>query len=187
MLRFLVHLGIRANHVTLFAILLSLTIGSCIFYYSNNIWPYILVPIGLFVRMALNAIDGMLAREFDQGTNIGAILNELGDVFSDVFLYLPFMLHAVISQYAIISFVILAIISEMTGVIGIQIGASRRYDGPMGKSDRAFLMGAIAILLSLNLSFELSPWVDIALYAASFLTLITIFNRARKALAEVAS
>ena len=35
--------------------------------------------------------------------------------------------------------VVLTLVSEMTGVVAVQIGASRRYDGPMGKSDRAFV------------------------------------------------
>jgi len=47
------------------------------------------VPCALFVRMALNALDGMLAREHGMGSDVGAMLNELGDVVSDVALYLP--------------------------------------------------------------------------------------------------
>ena len=32
---------------------------------------------------------------------------------------------------------------EMAGVVAVQIGAERRYDGPMGKSDRAFTFGLL--------------------------------------------
>ena len=42
--------------------------------------------------MALNALDGMLAREFNQKSRLGAVLNELGDVVSDTALYLPIAL-----------------------------------------------------------------------------------------------
>ena len=49
-----------------------------------------LLPAVLFVRMALNAIDGMLAREHGQKSALGAFLNELCDVVSDAALYLPF-------------------------------------------------------------------------------------------------
>jgi phosphatidylglycerophosphate synthase len=42
--------------------------------------------------MTLNAINGMLARECHQQSRLGAILNELGDVLSDIALYLPFSL-----------------------------------------------------------------------------------------------
>ena len=40
-------------------------------------WPLLLVGPWLFVRMALNAIDGMLAREHGQKSALGGILNEL--------------------------------------------------------------------------------------------------------------
>lgn len=178
-------IGIKANHVTVFAMLLSLAVGVCIALYPDQVWPFVLVPVVLFVRMALNAIDGMLAREFNQKSDLGAILNELGDVFSDVFLYLPYMMHSQVAEYPMITFCILAIISEMTGVIGVQIGASRRYDGPMGKSDRAFIMGALAILLSLKLTVIQALWIEIGLWVVCFLILITIINRSRAALAEI--
>jgi len=42
--------------------------------------------------MALNAIDGMLAREHHMQSKLGAILNELGDVVSDTVLI--FLLHS---------------------------------------------------------------------------------------------
>ena len=53
-------------------------------------WPFLLLPLWLFVRMALNAVDGMLAREFGQKSRLGAYLNEISDVVSDAALYAPF-------------------------------------------------------------------------------------------------
>ena len=47
-------------------------------------------PVWLLARMALNAIDGMLAREFHQKSVLGGYLNEIGDVVSDAALYAPF-------------------------------------------------------------------------------------------------
>ena len=70
-------------------------------------------------------------------SSTGAILNELGDVVSDAVLYLPFAFLPGINDLLVIVLVILAILVEMTGVIAVQIGASRRYEGPFGKSDRA--------------------------------------------------
>lgn len=42
----------------------------------------------MFLRMAPNAIDGMLAREFGQQSCLGAYLNELCDVVADSALFL---------------------------------------------------------------------------------------------------
>jgi CDP-diacylglycerol--glycerol-3-phosphate 3-phosphatidyltransferase len=78
---------------------------------------------------------------------------------------------------------LLAGLSEMTGIIGTQIGASRRYDGPMGKSDRALVFGALGLLLRLNL--PIVPVVRYVLWFMLVLLLLTIINRARGALAEV--
>ena len=82
--------GVTANQVTLTAMVLSFLVGLLVVIWPAARWPMILIPIALFVRMALNAIDGMLAREFDMKSRLGAVLNELGDVASDAALYLPF-------------------------------------------------------------------------------------------------
>jgi CDP-diacylglycerol---glycerol-3-phosphate 3-phosphatidyltransferase len=175
--------GITANQVTLFALVLSLLTGIALIFSGNQTGIFLLVPLVLFVRMALNAIDGMLAREHDMKSPLGAILNELCDVISDVALYLPFALLPEISLWIIVLLVIAAIISEMTGVIAIQIGASRRYDGPMGKSDRAFVFGAIA--LALGLGMPSGSWLNELFGFVLLLTLATIYNRARLALTEI--
>jgi CDP-diacylglycerol---glycerol-3-phosphate 3-phosphatidyltransferase len=175
--------GITANQVTLSALVLSLLTGIALIFSGNQTGIFLLVPLVLFVRMALNAIDGMLAREHDMKSPLGAILNELSDVISDVALYLPFALLPEISLWIIVLLVIAAIISEMTGVIAIQIGASRRYDGPMGKSDRAFVFGAIA--LALGLGMPSGSWLNELFGFVLLLTLATIYNRARLALTEI--
>jgi len=59
---------------------------------SGVTWLFLFVPVWFFVRMAFNAVDGMLAREFGQASKLGAYLNELGDVVADTALYAPFAL-----------------------------------------------------------------------------------------------
>jgi len=176
--------GVTANQVTVTAVLLSFCVGACLWLFHVERWPLLLVPVFLFVRMALNAIDGMLAREHRQKSALGAILNELGDVFSDAALYLPFAVLPGISPALVVWVVLLAIISEMTGVVAVQIGASRRYDGPMGKSDRAFVFGALG--LALWLGVPVGGWVNWLLGAMLALLVLTTLNRARAALGEAA-
>jgi CDP-diacylglycerol--glycerol-3-phosphate 3-phosphatidyltransferase len=133
--------------------------------------------------MALNAIDGMLAREHAMQTPLGAVLNELGDVVSDAVLYLPFAFIPGINAVLVVILVVLAMVSEMAGVVAVQIGAPRRYDGPLGKSDRALLFGLIALILGLGFR----PYVlfNLALAVALMLSLVTIKNRVQHALQEV--
>ena len=174
--------GITANQVTLAALLLSFATGTAI-YLSHSLRILLLLPLVLFLRMALNAIDGMLAREHNQKTPLGAILNELGDVLSDAALYLPLAFFLPFGPAAIVLIVQLATITEMTGALGAQIGASRRYDGPMGKSDRAFVFGALGLLLGMNL--PIFPAVRPVLWIVVFLLVLTVLNRARGALREI--
>lgn len=177
--------GVTANQITLLAVLLSGVVGFCLWRYPTQRWALLLVPGFLFFRMALNAIDGMLAREHGQQSALGAILNELGDVLADAMLYLPFALLPGITPQWVVLIVLAAVVSEMTGVVAIQIGASRRYDGPMGKSDRAFFFGALALALGLGLT--LGAWINWLLIGVLILLVLTIVNRARRALQEVAA
>ena len=150
--------------MTLFAVLLSFVLGGLVAWFPSERWPLLLIPAGLLVRMALNAIDGMLAREHDMKSDLGGVLNELGDVLSDAALYLPFALIPGVSAPLTVVAVVLAVTTEMAGVVAVQIGATRRYDGPMGKSDRAFAFGLLALLLGLGVSP--GRWTDAALGAA---------------------
>jgi CDP-diacylglycerol--glycerol-3-phosphate 3-phosphatidyltransferase len=167
--------GISANQVTWFAMLLSLLCGVLIYLSSGAMWSLLLLPIVLFLRMGLNAIDGMLAREHDMRTKKGAMLNEMTDVVSDTVMYLPLAISPLVSPSLLIAFVILGIFTEMAGVVAQTINNDRRYDGPMGKSDRAFAIGLLAILLAFQL---LSPiWIIVYLAIGSLLGLVTLYKR----------
>jgi CDP-diacylglycerol--glycerol-3-phosphate 3-phosphatidyltransferase len=174
--------GITANQVTLSAAILSTALGVLIAASDAARWPLLLLPPFLFLRMALNAIDGMLAREFGQKSRLGAVLNELGDVISDTALYLPFALIPGVPPLLVALVVAIAIMTEMAGVVAVQIGATRRYDGPFGKSDRAVFFGALALALGLGVPAGL--WSTIALAVAALAGLLTLVNRAGGALRE---
>lgn len=178
----LAHRGITANQVTVAALLLSLATGATIWLSEGARWALALLPGILLVRMALNAVDGMLAREHAMQSSMGAILNELGDVLSDSALYLPLAIVPGLEPALMVLIVILAVISEMTGVLAVLIGAQRRYDGPLGKSDRAFAFGLLALLLAAGISVGI--WLHLVLGGILLLLLLTIVNRTRSALME---
>ena len=183
LVRELARAGVSANQITVLALALSCIVGGLVAAFPRQQWPLLLVPVVMFTRMALNAIDGMLARECNMKTALGGFLNELGDVISDAALYLPFALIPGIAPAPVVILVVLAAVSEMTGVVAQSLGASRRYDGPMGKSDRAFVFGALG--LALGLGFEAGRWVDMLMLMLVVLTAVTIFNRMRNALIEL--
>jgi alpha-beta hydrolase superfamily lysophospholipase/phosphatidylglycerophosphate synthase len=172
--------GVTANQVTVGAALLSVVAGAAVAWKPDSAVVLLCIPLTLFVRMALNAIDGMLAREHAMKSDLGAFLNELGDVVSDAALYLPLALVAGVRAAPVVVAVVLAGLSELAGVLAAQIGGERRCDGPMGKSDRAFVFGALYFALGCRIPG--GWWVTIVLLAVNALLVVTIVNRVRQGL-----
>ena len=183
--RSLANAGVTANQVTMGALLISVVVGALFALNPAARWAALLIPIWLFLRMALNAIDGMLAREHGMQSELGGFLNELSDVAADAALYLPFAMVAGVSPMLVVVTVILSLLTEMAGVVSVQVGASRRYDGPMGKSDRAFVFGLFGLLLGLGV--DLGGWANLALMVVALLTTLTIYNRVTRGLQELAA
>ena len=111
---------------------------------------------------------------------MGEILNELGDVISDIVIIFPMIVIPGLNNYVIALFGVLAIINEFAGLLGRALGGERRYDGPMGKSDRALLIGLFCILDYFWRGIEVySTWI---FAFACLLILISTFSRLKKAL-----
>lgn len=174
--------GVTANQVTVTAAVVSVLLGLLLAWLPHLTWLFILVPIWMLLRMALNAVDGMLAREFGQQSKLGAYLNELCDVIADAALYLPFALLTGVSPPLVVLVVLFAVVSEYAGVMGPLAGASRRYDGPMGKSDRAFAFGVLGTGVAIGLLN--AAWINGLLLVILLLSLYTLYNRVRHGLIE---
>ena len=181
--RYCARAGITANSVTLAAMLVSLALGATLSAAGGRRELFLLLPLWMFLRMAFNAIDGMLAREFGQKSALGAYLNELSDVISDAALYLPFVAIAPFSWASVGAVVFLSTVSEMAGALGPMIGAERRYDGPMGKSDRAFVFGALGLWV--GLAPGLPDWAFWLMPAIAAAIVLNIFNRVCGGIASV--
>ncbi|HVO90359.1 MAG TPA: CDP-alcohol phosphatidyltransferase family protein [Casimicrobiaceae bacterium] len=174
-------LGVTANQVTVVAMIASVALGAWVTLQAERREWFLLLPLWLFLRMALNAIDGMLAREFGQKSALGAYLNELSDVISDAALYLPFARVAPFDLAGVGAVAFAAAVSEMAGALGPMVGAPRRYDGPMGKSDRAFVFGAVGLWIGLGLA--LPPLVAWLMPILVVLIVWNIVNRVRRGVA----
>ena len=183
-------MGITANQVTLFAMFLSLALALFLYLYylthPPSLW-LLLLPFWMLFRMAFNAIDGMLAREFNQQSKLGAFYNELSDIISDSALYLCFIAFGFIQSELLLCITFLAILSEYTGVMAPLIGEQRRYDGPMGKSDRAFGFGLLATIIVVMSYFpeQLSLFTYISnglLIIIGIMLIFTIYNRIKNSI-----
>jgi CDP-diacylglycerol---glycerol-3-phosphate 3-phosphatidyltransferase len=175
-------IGVTANLVTIVAALGSIAAGAVTAWLADRRPIFLIIPAWMLARMALNAIDGMLAREFHQKSVLGGYLNEIGDVVSDVALYAPFALIAPFGSPGIGLVIVLAIVSELAGALGPALGASRRYDGPMGKSDRAVVFGALGLWI--GCSAPLPGWLGWSVPILAVLLVLTVVNRVRAGVRE---
>ena len=173
-------IGVTANQLTISAVILSCLMGFGFLQYHTLYLGILIIPFGLLLRMALNALDGMMARQYDMQSQLGEILNEIGDVVSDIAIIFPFVILPGINPVIIILFGVLAILNEFAGILSKAIGKERRYDGPMGKSDRALIIGIFCLVFFF--------WSDVTYYGdwifgiASALVLAGTIIRLYKAL-----
>lgn len=168
-------LGISANMVTTAALLLSFLWGYFFLAFPDAVWVFVSLPFVLFVRMALNAIDGMIARQFNQSSTFGMWFNEVSDIVSDIVLYVPLVIAMDMSILGTGLLPLLIILAELAGILPvIYRSGARRYEGPMGKSDRAFAFGLLAII---HVVVGGSLWLRLGVDLVLFLTAFTAFNR----------
>ncbi|MFS4473924.1 CDP-alcohol phosphatidyltransferase family protein [Chryseobacterium sp. T20] len=173
---------ITANQITISSILLSVIIGILFWNADLSKWFFLSLPVGLLLRMALNALDGMMARKFNQTSKLGEVLNEMGDIVSDVIIFFPLLKFQPESLYLIVIFIVLSIINEFAGLMGKIVGKERRYEGPMGKSDRALILGLYGLLMLIGVNISgVSRYIFGIIIA---LLLISTYIRLKKSLHE---
>jgi CDP-diacylglycerol--glycerol-3-phosphate 3-phosphatidyltransferase len=170
--------GITANQVTVAAVVLAVGYGAAIVLTVGSAAVLLALPAVLLVRMGLNAIDGMIAREHGQESRTGAVLNELGDVVADAAIYLPLALALVPGFGLLAGLMAVALaLTELAGILARALGGARRYDGPFGKSDRAAYFAVLAVASAVP-GLPLPVRVA-AIGLAIALAALTVLNRLR--------
>ncbi|MBI49124.1 MAG: CDP-alcohol phosphatidyltransferase [Crocinitomicaceae bacterium] len=172
--------GFTPNLLTILAIVLSLCLGYVFSEANTNDSYYLYVSLGLLFRMMLNALDGMMARIYNLQSTTGEILNEVGDIVSDVAIFYPLLLIEELDFGLAFGFIILSIINEFSGVLAKSISGERRYDGPMGKSDRASLIGILCLLFYFG--FEVGPYLNYVFGIAVFMVVLSTLIRLKSAI-----
>lgn len=185
----LVKQGITANQVTVSAVLLSAGAAYVVAkpaIEQQTLW--LVLPSSLFVRMALNAIDGMMAREHGQTSKLGAILNEMGDIIADTALLASLTPHIAdkksgklpVSQHYVSSLITLSISTELLAIVSNTALGVRANQGPLGKSDRAFVLGVLGTFMGVKIPLSFSHMRIVQLVILTEMLLLkTCFNRLR--------
>jgi CDP-diacylglycerol---glycerol-3-phosphate 3-phosphatidyltransferase len=177
-------LSVTPNEITILTIVLMLLTGVILVMWAPatpGVW--LLLPVMLLIRVLLNLIDGVLARECQLITPLGGLLSVMGDVIADVALYLPLVIVPKVSVTLVVVMICLVLMTEVAGLAALTIGAERNHSGPLGKVDRCLVFGIMGILL--GISRLSSYWLNVSLALVILFLLMTIIRRLQTAMAEV--
>ena len=181
----LAHFSLTANHATFGGAFFSAATAAS-FYIGLRVFScaLLLVPFCLFLRLIMNALDGLLARAHGNASATGEILNELSDVVGDTVCY-GVLFFVFPELHGEVSGVLLAIwFAEFVGVLGKSLpGGKRRQESVAGgKPERAVLFGGFAIAYFIH-PLEVQS-VRLFLCLLAFLTILTGLRRIQMAIRE---
>ena len=154
-------LKVHPTVINLLALGVSLTAGILLFFRAQFTFFLLILPLLFFIRIAFNALDGMVARALKVSSARGEIYNEFIDRISDVVIFgglaFSFITQA-IGGHLTWSFVsggefpagmvliILLLLNSYLGILSKSAGGERIYSGFIGKADRMFYLGLFCLI-----------------------------------------
>ena len=181
--KFLIKKKIHPTQINIFALIISITGGLALYYAKEYPLLLIYIPIMAFVRTALNALDGMIARETKiKNTKFGEVLNEFTDRISDVVIFLG-IAFAPYSSFKISSIaIIIILLNSYLSIVSKAAGGSRQYGGLTGKADRMIYLSVASILVLILNNYEIMNYLMIILIITTLITMIQRFFSIKKEL-----
>lgn len=144
--------------------------------------PLWILPFACTLRLALDVLDGEVARASGRTTAFGGVLGDLNDGAGDALLYggLAWGLAATQSNLTLptVLLLVLGLLGELAGVAAAAHGAPRGQAGPLGKVERMVGLSLVVLL----------PASVVAMWGLTLLALTTLVRRvgiARRQLAAV--
>lgn len=174
--------NVHPDVINLLALIMSLFTGVALLYASNYKILFLAVPLLVLLRIAFNALDGLVARAQGVSSKIGEVYNELYDRLSDIviFVFLAF------AEYANAKLVLIALaavlLNSYLGILGKSAGGSRVYKGFIGKADRMLYLGIVSIISYFTLALIYWEIFIIFILAGTVLSSIQRFFIIRKEL-----
>ena len=178
----LVRWRVHPDVLTISAVVLSLLGGFALFATRWTPWVLLAIPFVALLRLALNALDGMVAKDLGVARPWGEVLNELCDRLSDVALFGGLLLAPGTHVGLGIAVIILMLLSSYLGVVAKAAGGQRQYIGVMAKADRMIGL-AVASVVALVWWPVLNYFLMITLAGVA----ITIVQRWRAAYVDLQS
>jgi CDP-diacylglycerol---glycerol-3-phosphate 3-phosphatidyltransferase len=146
----LVRRRVHPDYLTIGALVLSVLGGIALWGSQWSRWVLLFIPVIAIGRTALNALDGLVARDTGLARPWGEVLNECCDRLADVALLGGASLAiGSDARLGAVTIVVMLLCSYLS-IVSKAAGGKRQYGGIMGKADRMiFLSFASVIALAL--------------------------------------
>lgn len=167
--------GVHPNSITLAALAVSAAGGATLAFSGHYHWLLLGTPLAAFIRTALNALDGMVARTAGLSSSTGEVLNEFCDRAADALMLGGAAFSGLVNVHLVWATVVAALLTEDLSVASKAAGGLRDYSGVMGKADRMIWLslGSLAVWMT-NRAMLFSVTYGICLV----LCLVTLAQRA---------
>jgi CDP-diacylglycerol--glycerol-3-phosphate 3-phosphatidyltransferase len=156
--RGLVRRRVHPDYLTIGALMLSICGGIALWGSQWSRWFLLLIPLVAIGRTALNALDGLVARDLDLARPWGEVLNELCDRLADVALFTGVAL-AIGSDARLGAMTIVAmLLSSYLAILSKAAGGRRQYGGVMGKADRMIFLSVASVVAFILPALPIFTW-----------------------------
>lgn len=143
---YLVARRVHPDYLTLAALALSVIGGLALIASRWSHWLVLLiVPVALG-RTALNALDGLVARDTGLARPWGEVLNEFCDRLADVSLLAGVALSPGGNQPLGAVTIVVMLLSSYVAILSKAAGGCRQYGGIMGKADRMIYLSVSVVV-----------------------------------------
>jgi CDP-diacylglycerol---glycerol-3-phosphate 3-phosphatidyltransferase len=173
---FFVKNKVHPTTINFMALILSL-VGGAVLYFSDvyiNLLFYI--PLMAFARTALNALDGMIARELKvKNQGFGEVLNEFFDRISDASIFFGLTLASYTNLIIGALAVIFILLNSYLSIVSKAAGGKRQYGGIMGKADRMIYLGIMSVIILVLKDYSYANYLLILVCVGTFITIMQRF------------
>ena len=179
----LIKLKISPTSINFLALIISIS-GALALYYSY-LYPLLLiwVPFMAFIRTALNALDGLVARETKaKNQEFGEVLNETLDRISDVIIFISLGLSGSVNYVLTSITVIFILLNSYLGIVSKAAGGSRQYGGFIGKADRMIYLSIASLVILIFKNNIIWKYLYVFLLLGTIVTIVQRFVAIKKEL-----
>lgn len=194
--QWLARCGLRPNQISLLSFVNGCLaavafIGAGLITHPGRGLLFIAAAVFIQLRLLCNLFDGMVAVEGGFKTKSGELYNELPDRFSDAVI-LAGAGYAVPASECLHTLgwlaAVLSVVTAYVRTLGVSVGASQHFIGPMAKPQRMALLTAVCVVMAaLTFAGKAVNLVHPVLGVISAGCLVTIARRIRRIARELES